>query len=97
MFLKKKNNRAWYKKEKMIDWNTSFNKRCYILRNQMQVCKKKKVTQLNHSTVESYLNQSTNQLTPLLRGQINLIKFVESNKFDGAYSKIWNIPATSKF
>ena len=72
----------------MIDWNTSFNKRCYILQNQMQVFKKKKVTQLN---------QSTNQLTPLLRGQINLIKFVESNKFDGAYSKIWNIPATSKF
>ena len=25
---------------------------------------------------------------PLIHGQINLIKFIESNKFDNAYSKI---------
>ena len=32
----------------------------------------------------SYLNQSRSQL---IHGQINLIKFVESNKFDKVYSK----------
>ena len=32
----------------------------------------------------SYLNQSR---SPLIHGQINLIKFVESNKFDKVYSK----------
>ena len=31
----------------------------------------------------------------LIRRQINLIKFVESNKFDKVYSKIWNIFAWS--
>ena len=36
----------------------------------------------------SYLNQSR---SPLIHGQINLIKFVESNKFDKVYSKTWNI------
>ena len=28
---------------------------------------------------------------PVIHGQIDLIKFVESNKFDNVYSKIWNI------
>ena len=32
----------------------------------------------------SYLSQSR---LPLIHGQINLIKFVESNKFDKVYSK----------
>ena len=39
MFLKKK------KKDKKIDWNTSFNKRFCILQKQVQVFKKKKVAQ----------------------------------------------------
>ena len=36
----------------------------------------------------SWLNQSTNQLLQLIHSQINLIKFVQSNKFDNVYSKI---------
>ena len=32
-----------------------------------------------------------------LNSQISLIKFVESNKFDKVYSKIWNIFARSNF
>ena len=31
---------------------------------------------------QSYLNQSTIERSLLIHGQINLIKFVESNKFD---------------
>ena len=34
---------------------------------------------------------------PLIYCQINLIKFVESNKFDNVYSKIWNIFVWSFF
>ena len=34
---------------------------------------------------------------PLIHGQINLIKFGESNKFDEVCSKIWNIFAWSKY
>ena len=30
-------------------------------------------------------------LKPLIHGQINLIKFIESNKFGNVYSKIWHI------
>ena len=44
---------------------------------------------------ESYLNQSTIERWPLIHSQINLIKFVESNKFDKVYNKIWNIFAWS--
>ena len=47
--------------------------------------------------MHSYLNQSTIERSPLIHGQINFIKFVESNKFDKAYSKIWNIFAWSNF
>ena len=39
----------------------------------------------------SYLNQSTIEILSPIHSQINLIKFVESNKFDKVYSKIWNI------
>ena len=39
----------------------------------------------------SYLNQSINERSPLIHSQNNLIQFVESNKFDKVYSKIWNI------
>ena len=46
---------------------------------------------------ESYLNQSTIERWPLIHSQINLIKFVESNKFDKVYNKIWNIFAWSIF
>ena len=35
-----------------------------------------------------FLNQSTIERLPLIHGQINLIKFVESNKFDNVYNKI---------
>ena len=45
-----------------------------------RVFKKTKVTH--------YLNQSTVERSLLIHGQINLIKFVESNKFDKVYSKI---------
>ena len=30
-------------------------------------------------------------LTPLTHGQINFIKFIESNKFDNVYNKTWHI------
>ena len=73
------------KKGKKIDWNTSFHKNIFI----KIVFKKTKVTQ--------FLNQSTIERSPLIHGQINLIKFVESNKFDKVYSKIWNIFAWSIF
>ena len=33
----------------------------------------------------------------LIHGQVDLVKFVESNKFDKVYSKIWNIFAWSDF
>ena len=52
---------------------TSYNIRYKSLRKQ------KKNTQLNQSTI---------QRSPLIHGQINLNKFVESNKFDNVYSKI---------
>ena len=40
----------------------------------------------------SYLNQATIKRSSLIsHGQVNLIKFVESNKFDKVYSKVWNI------
>ena len=45
----------------------------------------------------SYLNQSTIEILSPIHSQINLIKFVESNKFDKVYSKIWNIFAWSNF
>ena len=35
--------------------------------------------------------------SPLVHGQINMIKFVESNEFNNVYSKIWNIFAWSNF
>ena len=54
-----------------------------------RVFKKMKVTH--------YLNQSTVERSLLIHGQINLIKFVESNKFDKVYSKIWNIFVWSNF
>ena len=54
-----------------------------------RVFKKMKVTH--------YLNQSTVERSLLIHGQINLIKFVESNKFDKVYNKIWNIFAWSNF
>ena len=38
----------------------------------------------------SYLN-TTSYFKPLMHGQINLIKFIESNKFDNVYSKIWHV------
>ena len=41
-----KNKRGWCKKDKKIDGNTCFNKRFYILQNQIQVFKKVEVTQL---------------------------------------------------
>ena len=45
----------------------------------------------------SYLNQSTIEILSPIHSQINLIKFVESNKFDKVYSKIWNIFTWSNF
>ena len=33
----------------------------------------------------------------LIHGQINFIKFVEPNKFDNVYIKIWNIFVSSIF
>ena len=45
----------------------------------------------------SYLNQSTIEILSPIHSQINLIKFVESNKFDKVYSEIWNIFAWSNF
>ena len=47
--------------------------------------------------MHSYLNQSTIERSPLIHGQINFMKFVESNKFGNVYSKIWNIFAWSNF
>ena len=40
--------------------------------------------------MHSYLNQSTIERSPLIHGQINLIKFVKSNQFDKVYRNIWN-------
>ena len=31
------------------------------------------------------------RLKPLMHGQIGLVRFVESNKFDNVYCKIWHI------
>ena len=38
--------------------------------------------------VNSYLNQSSIERSPLIHGQINLIKFFESNKLAKVHSKI---------
>ena len=46
---------------------------------------------------ESFSNQSTIERWPLIHGQINLIKFVESKKIGKVYSKIWNIFVWSNF
>ena len=46
---------------------------------------------------ERYLNQSTIERWPLIHGQINWIKFVESKKIDNVYSKIWIISVWSIF
>ena len=51
--------------------------------------KKTKVTHL--------FKPMNNKISPLIQGQINLIMFVESNKFDKVYSKIWNFFAWSNF
>ena len=46
----------------------------------------------------SYLTQATIKRSSLIsHGQVNLIKFVESNKFDKVYSKVWNIFVWSNF
>ena len=63
-----KNIRGWCKKDKKIDW--SFSKKCY-----------QKNLQENESNTVN-LNQSTIERSLLIHGQINLIKSVESNKFD---------------
>ena len=44
---------------------------------------------LRKTKQHSQLNQSTNQLLPLIVGQINLIKFVESNKFGAFFIKFF--------
>ena len=36
------NNREWCKKDKIIDLNTSFNKRVHILQNQIKALRKRK-------------------------------------------------------
>ena len=38
-----------------------------------------------------------NNFEPLIHGQINLIKFIESNKFDNVCNKIWRIFVWSNF
>ena len=76
--FEKKNNRGWLKKDKKIDWNTSFNKRFYILQASGRSLYEK-VAQLNQLTLERSL---------LIHGQINFI-FVKLNKFDNVYNKIW--------
>ena len=45
----------------------------------------------------SSLNQSTIEILPPIHSQINLIKCVESNKFDKVYSENWNIFTWSNF
>ena len=35
------------------------------------------------------------EVKPLIHGQINLIKFIELNKFDNVYSKIFHIFVSS--
>ena len=49
---------------------------------------KKKVIHFVKPITIGKIKQSTNQLSPLMHGQIHLIKFVESNIFDTVYSKI---------
>ena len=56
----------------MTQFFTSYKIRCKSLR-------KKKVTQLNESAIDR---------SPVIHGQINLIRFAELNKFDNVYSKI---------
>ena len=36
-----------------------------------------------------FFKKNIPRIKPLIHGQINLIKFIESNKFDNVYSKIW--------
>ena len=50
----------------------------------------------NYQTVSSTTNEMFKR-SPILHSQINLIKFVEWNKFDKVYSEIWNIIARSNF
>ena len=52
------------------------------------VFKKKKVIHFVKPITIGKIKQSTNQLSPLMHGQIHLIKFVESDIFDIVYSKI---------
>ena len=62
---------GWHKKAKLTeDKNKVKDFTSYSIRFKNQ---KKKVTQLN---------KSTNQVSLLIHSQNNLIKFVESNKFD---------------
>ena len=54
----------------------------------MQFLAKRFIKRVSENKNNSYLNQSTVERLLLIDGQINLIKFVESNKFDKVYSKI---------
>ena len=42
-------------------------------------------------------NLNNKALKPLIQGQSNLIKFIESNIFDNVNSKIWQIFVWSNF
>ena len=53
-----------------------------------QICVLDPVNQNILVSSKIFLNQSTIERLPLIHGQINLIKFVESNKFDNVYNKI---------
>ena len=79
-----KNDRGWHKNKK-IDWNTGFNKNVY--QNSLW----------GNKSNESYLNQSTIERSLLIHCQINLVKFVESNKFGKVCSNIWDIFVWSIF
>ena len=72
---------GWCKKDKKIDWNTSFLKK-------FTSCKIRYKSFRKSNTV---LNQSTIERLSLIHQQVNLMKCVESNKFDNVYRKIWSI------
>ena len=92
-FLKTKNkkSRGWCKKDKKIDWNMSFNKRFYILQNQIQVFKKKKVAQLVEPSKFGNIFLWSNFLKEgcILIHQISLMKNIQW-KCLSCHIKDWN-------
>ena len=67
--FEKKKKMGWRRIDKKIDWNTSSTKGFYIIQNQIEVFKKKKVMQLIKSINYWELAQPTNQSTIMANTQ----------------------------